>query len=274
MWYVFTHLGLHSSRSSCCLSSPLSRCTRWFLPLLLLPLPTAPPYFLVLFVVSLTLHAKPCFYCIVLLTTLSVSSCYWQPFPIDSPLTTPWSENITTFAEALNSTLPANYSKPLPTVIRAADRCWCDTGSGVFFEPFNITDWEYLSVQRLSQNLIRHKASEDNKLLQDAGAGNATQVLNLATNQTLPVLPVNQPSTQSKFWSRLRSLSSRVFASSSSSNRKVLSPKTSHENNETQSSESSPSSAPGSGTNLPLLRTVYDLRPYGLGMILDLGWSR
>jgi len=35
------------------------RCTRWFLPLLLLPLPTAPPFFLVLFLLSLTMHAKP-----------------------------------------------------------------------------------------------------------------------------------------------------------------------------------------------------------------------
>jgi len=37
----------------------MSRCTRWFLPLLLLPLPTASPFFLVLFLISLTMHAKP-----------------------------------------------------------------------------------------------------------------------------------------------------------------------------------------------------------------------
>ncbi|KAH0838667.1 hypothetical protein J3R83DRAFT_6994 [Lanmaoa asiatica] len=37
----------------------LVRCTRWFLPLLLLPLPTAPPYFLVLFLLTLALHARP-----------------------------------------------------------------------------------------------------------------------------------------------------------------------------------------------------------------------
>lgn len=41
------------------LTLPMARCTRWFLPLLLLPLPTAPPYFLVLFLFSLTMHAKP-----------------------------------------------------------------------------------------------------------------------------------------------------------------------------------------------------------------------
>lgn len=39
--------------------SPSRRCTRWYLPLLLLPLPTAPPYFLLLFLVSITIHAKP-----------------------------------------------------------------------------------------------------------------------------------------------------------------------------------------------------------------------
>ncbi|PFH54711.1 hypothetical protein AMATHDRAFT_52478 [Amanita thiersii Skay4041] len=129
-------------------------CTRWFLPLLLLPLPTAPPFFLLLFLFSLTMHAKPCFYCIVLLTTLFVSSCYWQPFPLDSPLSTPWSENITTFAEALSTALPSNYTDSLPTVIRAVDRCWCDF-SGGFFEPFNVSHWEYLTVQRLKNELER-----------------------------------------------------------------------------------------------------------------------
>lgn len=83
-----------------------SRCTRWFIPLLLLPLPAAPPYFLLVYLLTLTLHARPwydslflhfptlfdffdSFYCIILLTALFISSCYWQPIPTNSPLSNP-----------------------------------------------------------------------------------------------------------------------------------------------------------------------------------------
>ncbi|KAL0950602.1 hypothetical protein HGRIS_007394 [Hohenbuehelia grisea] len=135
-------------------------CTRWFLPLLLLPLPTAPPYFLLLFLISLTMHAKPCFYCIILLSTLFISSCYWQPFPLDSSLSVPWSENITTFSEALNATISLDYQKPLPSVLRAVDRCWCDFSTNGLFEPYNVSHWERVSVEKLKAELER-KVSEE-----------------------------------------------------------------------------------------------------------------
>ncbi|TRM65644.1 hypothetical protein BD626DRAFT_485428 [Schizophyllum amplum] len=127
-------------------------CTKWFLPLIFLPLPTAPPLFLLLFIVSLVAHAKPCFYCIILISTIFVSSCYWQPLPIDSPLSTPWSDEITTFAQALRASLGANYTDPLPAYIRPLDRCWCDLSNG-FLQPFNVSRWERDSVLRLSNEL-------------------------------------------------------------------------------------------------------------------------
>lgn len=40
-------------------SNHLIRCTRWFIPLLILPLPSSPPYFLILFLVSMIIHARP-----------------------------------------------------------------------------------------------------------------------------------------------------------------------------------------------------------------------
>ncbi len=159
----------------------VSRCTRWFLPLLLLPLPTAPPYFLLLFIFSLTMHAKPwqvslyqykfwlifyfSFYCIVLISSIFVSSCYWQPFSLDTSLATPWSENVTTYGEALLSSLPpdiANNTESLPTSIRAADRCWCDMSSGSFFDPFNVTRWEHNTVNRMREDLEKRWASSNN----------------------------------------------------------------------------------------------------------------
>ncbi|GLB36556.1 hypothetical protein LshimejAT787_0308440 [Lyophyllum shimeji] len=259
-------------------------CTRWFLPLLLLPLPTAPPYFLLLFLFSLTMHAKPCFYCIVLLTTLFVSSCYWQPFPLDSPLSTPWAENITTFADALNATLAPNYSKPLPGVMRTVERCWCDFSAGGFFEPFNVTHWEYMSVQRLKDDLERPQKMEEAALKQKE---------NFKTAQASPV-PTPVPAS-------LDSLMPRTAAAEPAKSM----PRT------TAPESPSPSTAPKSGDpgspspppspppdpfaprpsasdaavtpirsplhvegNLPLFRKEYDLRPYGLGMLIDFGWTR
>ncbi|KDR85252.1 hypothetical protein GALMADRAFT_218337 [Galerina marginata CBS 339.88] len=254
-------------------------CTRWFLPLLLLPLPTAPPYFLVLFLFSLTLHAKPCFYCIVLLTTLFISSCYWQPFPIDSPLTNPWTDNITTFADALNATLLSNYTQPFPTVMRAVDRCWCDFSTGGFFEPFNVSQWEHLSVRRLSNQLERQKALVDNSTQADfngaSGSNDTTLAINRAVNISSPA-PQSTSPTQSKFWWLRRSFSSKLFSPSAgahpSSHGTNTTAITNSPNPSIQSSTSTYSTE--TSTRLPLLRSEYDLGPYGLGVIIDLGWSR
>ncbi|KAK0207440.1 hypothetical protein IW262DRAFT_1420080 [Armillaria fumosa] len=131
-----------------------SRCTRWFLPLLLLPMPTAPPYFLLLFLLSFILHAKPCFYCVILITSLFISSCYWQPFSLDTPLTSPWAENIITYSDALTASLSSvPHRAQMPATIHAVDRCWCDLSSGAFFEPFNMSRWEHDTVNRLKDDL-------------------------------------------------------------------------------------------------------------------------
>ncbi|KAL5495870.1 hypothetical protein ACEPAI_1334 [Sanghuangporus weigelae] len=157
-------------------------CTRWFLPLVILPLPTAPPYFLAVFLISMFLHARPCFYCMMLLTALFTSSCYWEAVPIDSPLSRSVA-SATTFRAAImaNLTLPdtsalktqdpssslsANLElKPsngstkldglLPPAIQLLDRCWCNifSRSGLF-EPTDVSRWEMESV------LVARKAVE------------------------------------------------------------------------------------------------------------------
>ncbi|KAF8603217.1 hypothetical protein BDV93DRAFT_523564 [Ceratobasidium sp. AG-I] len=130
-------------------------CTRWYLPLLLLPFPTAPPFFLLVLVFSLTLHARPCLYCIVLLVALFTSSCYWAPTPLDIPshalesiiptlsapratidlqslLAAPAEPTSATTASGPHITYTARLERP--------KRCWCAPQN--LFEPFNITDWE------------------------------------------------------------------------------------------------------------------------------------
>jgi hypothetical protein len=114
------------------------------------------------------------FYCIVLLTALFISSCYWQPLPIDTPLSTPWSANIKTFSEALNTYLPDyeydrgpdddnNGNHKRPTVIRLMDRCWCDFSSGSLFEPFNVSRWELASVTKFKKELLERGREKEKK---------------------------------------------------------------------------------------------------------------
>ncbi|KAH6917134.1 hypothetical protein BKA70DRAFT_1251421 [Coprinopsis sp. MPI-PUGE-AT-0042] len=225
-------------------------CTRWFLPLLLLPLPTAPPYFLVLFLFSLTLHAKPCFYCIVLLSTLFISSCYWQPFPLDTQLSAPWADSITTFAEALTSALPSNYSQPLPAMIRPVDRCWCDLSSGGLFRPFNVSNWEYQSVMRLKEELVGKDLIQPNSTT--TAKGSEMQPSSRSSSKSLPfwLRSVNLPPFK-RIWAQQASRSSPAAASTASE----------------AASESVENP-------LSFLLDEYDLRPYGLDLIIDFSWSQ
>ncbi|KAJ7198925.1 hypothetical protein C8J57DRAFT_1270191 [Mycena rebaudengoi] len=246
-------------------------CTRWFLPLLLLPLPTAPPYFLALFLLSLFIQAKPCFYCIVLLVTLFFSSCYWQPFPIDSPLSAPWADNITTFAEALNSTIAAPYDKPLPPVMRTLDRCWCDFWAGGFFEPFNVSKWERSSILKLADELERvHKAE-----LAELQTMEKDEEVSLDTNtivtmpRTAAPSPSAPPSVRKK--SPVRGAVASVW--------NLISPylaavRPRPELTPLFNMDNVTSSAPEPPKKLPALRWEYDLRPYGLGLVIDFRWTR
>ncbi|KJA29358.1 hypothetical protein HYPSUDRAFT_211239 [Hypholoma sublateritium FD-334 SS-4] len=261
-------------------------CTRWYLPLLLLPLPTAPPYFLLLFLVSITIHAKPCFYCIILLTTLFISTCYWQPFPVDTPLSTPWAENITTFAAALNATLMANYSRPLPPAIRAVDRCWCDLGAGGLFEPYNISQWEHNTVRRLVKDLERDARIEDARLQKEHEARKREERDTFfltkfedyepeAAATALPQASVEAPAPALSFWARLKLLTDKAMAPSFSVSTPPppSPPIVATEPPVQEVKRVTPPPAPAHVQD-PLIRTEYDLRPYGLGMIVDLRWAR
>ncbi|KAF9003714.1 hypothetical protein BDZ89DRAFT_967472, partial [Hymenopellis radicata] len=215
-------------------------CTRWFLPLLLLPLPTAPPYFLLLFIFSLTMHAKPWqvsfFFCLMLISSIFVSSCYWQPFSLDTSLATLWSKNVMTYGEALLWSLPpdiANKTDSLPTSIRAADRCWCDMSSRSFFESFNVTRWEHNTVNRMREDLEKRWASSNNS----------------SSTAMTPAKP------------NVASSPCSLFASS---RRPTLSPSLPPSNNDETI------------VMLPAIaafRHKYDLSSYGVNMLLDFGWS-
>ncbi|KIM52343.1 hypothetical protein SCLCIDRAFT_565733 [Scleroderma citrinum Foug A] len=229
-------------------------CTRWFLPLLLLPLPTASPYFLILFLFTLGLHARPCFYCIILLAALFLSSCYWQSFPLDARLSVPWADNITTFYEALNARAPPNlnFHELTPPIIRVADRCWCDFASGVF-EPYDVQKWERDSVERAVADLEkRHK---------ERTAGVSDETVHTATQ-------VDGEESFSLFRSLFNGRGSSALLSTETSG--ALDPP----DTPASSQLALPTPQPALPEVAPVLPGQLDMRPYGFNAVLDFRWSR
>lgn len=200
------------------------------------------------------------FYCIILLTTLFVSSCYWQPIPLESPLYRPWSDNITTFAEALNATITPGYAKPLPSVMRAADRCWCDFSSGNFFEPFNVTRWEETSVHKLRDELERQQKIEEAKekqlTKQKGRAGSESRMPRTAAPTSGSTVGSKAKAGSQALWSLLSPLRF-PFTRTASHPEEDLS---------TSVHNDPPSTS--------FFRKEYDLRSYGLEMVIDFGWTR
>ncbi|KAI0762607.1 hypothetical protein C8Q74DRAFT_1291276 [Fomes fomentarius] len=264
-------------------------CTRWYLPLVLLPIPIAPPYFLFLFLFSTTMHARPCFYCMVLLTAMFMSTCYWPPVPIDTPLVRPWSKNVTTFQDALRSMLPDLPQDKFPSTIPVADRCWCDFSSG-FFASFNTTKWEELSVTRLKETLEKEMAAEvraREKAECEAAAGEDITESAACTGEEEPVGPTDTMPSSLKLTLpekyilqafqvlRPRSTSIHATPSPAPSVEEHKTPPEPSPSMETATVEhSKPTRTPEESTvGLLWLRRGYDLRRFGFAMVLDFGWS-
>ncbi|KAG0696273.1 hypothetical protein DFH29DRAFT_951859 [Suillus ampliporus] len=245
-------------------------CTRWFLPLLLLPLPTAQPFFLVLFLFSLALHAKPCFYCIVLLAALFLSSCYWQSFPLETRLSIPWSNNITTFYDALNATMPPdlNLHEYMPPIIRVNDRCWCDFTSGIF-EPYNMQKWEKESVEKLAADMVKQmeertgKVTGAEELPSTAEETPSPEETHSSANHTVHVIP-----TQKSTLSTIRSIFGKSEARASPSVTDMEPVMATTMATFVSHPKPSPTSLPS-----PRRPLEYDLNPYGFDLILDFHWS-
>ncbi|EKM48970.1 uncharacterized protein PHACADRAFT_214562 [Phanerochaete carnosa HHB-10118-sp] len=246
-------------------------CTRWYLPLVLLPLPIAPPYFLVLFLLSTTLHARPCFYCIMLLSAMFMASCYWPPISLDTPLSKPWSDSITTFGEALLSRVPDLPADLIPAAMPIADRCWCELSMG-FFEPFNSTRWEWSSVEKLKTELEQRWT--------DRGMNNsqsATETLDLEDNSAVKSNATSGfsvlSSTAGTFSAVQRKLGLSngldIAANSTATSTVDVPPDTPPPMTYSlRAAENEANAEPGS------FFKQYDLRPYGFDMIVDFSWPR
>ena len=204
-------------------------------------------------VVSITISFLPSFYCIILLTALFLSSCYWQPVPFTSTVSSAWATDAT-FATILDSLLSSPIAAPLPAVIRLADRCWCDVSSSHLFEPFDIARWELASVEQLKEELERDAAR--------------VQQLSSSADEAEPL---NEPDDGDN------STQSQIAESNLTSQTATSQPSPAAVEPTLEVPAESPLlNGPPVVMNvdLPLLRRKYDLRPYGFSIILDFGWSR
>ena len=243
-----------------------------------------------LFLLTLALHARPwsvpyhylgairsrnlSFYCIILLAALFLSSCYWQSFPLDAHLSFPWADNITTFSEALNATIPPhlNSLESTPPIVRVADRCWCDFASGLF-EPYDVQRWERDSIQRAVAQIERQW-----KQSLEPESDTSTNATATADPSHLELEP--QPTSATSNVSRIRNVTlSSIFRSlfGGRSNKYKSSPMSTPPTDTTTppqtptkpsviepSIPAEPSLAPGQ----------LDMRPFGFELIFDFRWSR
>jgi hypothetical protein len=209
------------------------------------------------------------FYCIILLTALFLSSCYWQPIPLASSVSSSWTENAT-FATALTAALSMSLSVPLPAVIRLADRCWCDVSSSHLFEPFDIARWERTSIEQLKEQVERDVASAKQLSLNEGHSSSLNDLDGYppTVNGTGCCIVESQCSV-----SQLPSHNATLSTSPEIST--TTPPVEQSSTTEISAAPPLPNGPPVvPSADLPLFRRKYDLRSYGFSMILDFGWSR
>ena len=210
----------------------------------------------------------------MVLTALFLSSCYWQPVTLDTPLYRPWNDNITTFGHALKVMLPQNSTLDVP-VVQFADRCWCDVTNKVFFQPFNVTQWEVDSLKVYVEDAVRQqkKGVEKTRLNTDQ---TVSQPANSTQQPTEPALLMTDVANLYNFvldrWKSMLSPSSKSNNESHSPAIPLASPLSLHTTSPT--SESTTTYLPARDQKLlPWWQREYSLRPYGFDVVFEFGWN-
>ncbi|OAV87355.1 hypothetical protein PTTG_07039 [Puccinia triticina 1-1 BBBD Race 1] len=139
-------------------------CLRYFLLVLLFfPFPTAPPFLIFLFLISMTVEHRPCAYCSLLLSAILLSTCSWNIASVDVSPVYP-NEYVQKPAGSLLSSIlsffksndqPSNQTQKNHTGFKSIttnheknqphNRCWCYSNYGRLFEPVS-------SQKKVSEN--------------------------------------------------------------------------------------------------------------------------
>ncbi|KAI0318001.1 hypothetical protein OF83DRAFT_1171492 [Amylostereum chailletii] len=237
-------------------------CARWFIPLLFLPLPSASPYFLTVFIFSLIVQARPCFYCILMLTALFTSSCHWPSVPIDAPLSAPWG-NATTFSQVLDILAPALPAEHRPSIIPIREHCWCDIAMHNF-QPLDIPNWEAASVLHWKEAFEASQTSSPTDV--------QTEVDPSSEETVPPEVQTQGLFTRYFSWGR-RSAVIEEEKSEEASSRDGAKPQELTEAPRAQDPNPTPKSSPPTpSSSTP--QWELDLREHGIPVVLDFGWKR
>ncbi|KAA1095181.1 hypothetical protein PGT21_036397 [Puccinia graminis f. sp. tritici] len=180
-------------------------CLRYFLLVLLFfPFPTAPPFLVFLFLISMTVEHRPCAYCSLLLSAILLSTCSWNLASVDvSPVYHPSDRDVQDQSSAgpgsstllssilsffksndpsksLNPTTKRNHTggfKSITPEKKAQEphhRCWCYSNHGRLFEPVSSK-----KIKKEPENLDSQQHQEE-----EAEEGEAYQPLSHAQSTT------------------------------------------------------------------------------------------
>lgn len=228
-------------------------------------------------------------YCIVMLFALAQSSCYWQPVPASELYSSLMTSQSQSHSQSLSSpSSPLSSSVPVPTApidgsVRLIDRCWCDfsfglgTGAVNLFAPFDVERWEAKSMDReRSRRLRNDRELEKRNLLATTssasakdgeGEGENTTVLDALVKGANKTESVHIPgSVLNTAWGRVRSFVRTVPSS--------LLPSTPSPPPPAEPEPPAKEVPPPAPSEVVLPPWSVDLRPYGMGLVLDFGWER
>ena len=242
------------------------------------------------------------FYCIILLTALFTSSCYWQPVPTGALFQAAF-PNVSTSSPLLylpnssvsdESSVQASQLLPVPRLTTLPDRCWCDLSAGHLFDPYNMTLWQLTSLSRTlgatkSQRVLvaQEELSSNPNLDHPSNSSGSRRMSKVWVLRMIgkdesrsggeegeeegSTLASSSMDTHG-IWSSWSSFLSWPFQSISS-----LPGPFNGGQPMADLQQGSPVATPFAiieKNRLPLLRRKYDLRPHGIDLVVDIGWGR
>ncbi|WFD35964.1 hypothetical protein MCUN1_002835 [Malassezia cuniculi] len=98
-------------------------CLRWWLPVFFLPFPATSPLLLLLFIVSYSLHTRPCMYCGAIIVALFISSCYWYKDVAPVQLDLSWLPFDATWLQKTLEWIGTTPSSAYPPAVVADGKC-------------------------------------------------------------------------------------------------------------------------------------------------------
>ena len=168
--------------------------------------------------------------------------------------------------------LPQNSTLDVP-VVQFVDRCWCDVTNKVFFQPFNVTQWEVDSLKFYVEDAIRQQKKDVEKKTKLITDPTVSQPTNSTQQQPGPALLISDVAS---LYNVVLSRWKLMFASSNESHSPATL-STTPLPSQTISPVSEPATTPIPPARdqepLPWYQREYSLRPYGFDVVFEFGWN-